>query len=181
MSLSPEVLVVFTVPEKRLSGMDVATGPCVAIPQRKRASVSAHNQEGSELPEQTAGLYTVLTGNSPVGVLNLCEERENGSLFKCSDSFVRAMADANRLLVRLADQAEASGGDLSDFERQMQEWSDAWMRTVHWPASQVSLRNRLMRMGKARIAQEKTQPLFCWYGPRVPEFVVVRRPGPNLN
>jgi hypothetical protein len=54
----------------------------------------------------------------------------------------------------------------------------AWMSAGRWHSAMVSTRNRLMRMGKARIAREKRQPLYCWYGPQLPEYKVVHGRGP---
>jgi hypothetical protein len=52
------------------------------------------------------------------------------------------------------------------------------MKAAEWHESMVGAQNRLFRLGKARVAREKAQPLFCWYGPRVPEYVVVAGRGP---
>jgi hypothetical protein len=121
-----------------------------------------------------AALYSVLTGQSADAVLESVEASREGRLFRCSDAFVDAMADANELLVRLGDKdRERADKNLTAFTAQMSAYDAAWMAAASWPASMVSTRNRLMRLGKARIAREKLQPLFCWYGPRVPEYVVV--------
>lgn len=47
------------------------------------------------------------------------------------------------------------------------------MKVVQWPPSQVRTWNELPRMGQARLAREKHQDLYAWYGPAVPEYVVV--------
>jgi hypothetical protein len=174
-----QTAVVFTVPEKRLSAMDVATGPCVPVGGRKHALVSVHQQEGPERPGQMAALYSALTGGSPDTALLLMEENSGSRLYRCSDAFVDAMAETNELLVRLGDSDKAQGDpSFSSFEAKMAELDAAWISTAKWHSSMVSTRNRLMRMGKARIAREKGQPLFCWYGPQLPEYTVVHGRGP---
>jgi len=174
-----QTAVIFSVPEKRLSAMDVATGRCVPVGGRKHALVSVHNQEGPERPDQMAALYSVLTGGSSDEALHLVGEKDGSRLYLCSDAFVNAMADTNQLLVRLGDADKARGDRLlSSFVAKMAELDAAWMTAGSWHSAMVSTRNRLMRMGKARIAREKGQPLYCWYGPQLREYIVVHGRGP---
>jgi len=102
-----DTCVVFTVPEKRLSAMDVEYGPCVPVPGRKHPLVSVHQQEGPERPDRMAALHLALTGRTSDDALQLAQDRNGGRLYRCSDRFVDAMADANELLVRLADEDRA--------------------------------------------------------------------------
>ena len=170
---------VFTVPVKRLTAMDVAHGPCVPLPGRKTSVVSVHQQEGPERPEQMEALYTVLTGEDRRGALIPVSERDGSRLFECSDSFVAAMADTNRLLVRLVEEDRVGGGPKGTaVATKLAELDAAWLAAGNWHSAMVGTSNRLMRIGKARIAQEKGQPLFCWYGPPVPEYVVIHGSGP---
>jgi hypothetical protein len=121
-----------------------------------------------------AALYTALSGLASDDALQLVDQRNEGRLYRCSAAFVDAMADVNELLVRLGDEDRERGDKLfTTSAAQRNEFDIAWMRTADWHASMVSTRNRLTRLGKARIAREKMQPLFCWYGPKVPEYVVV--------
>jgi hypothetical protein len=174
-----QTAVIFSVPEKRLSAMDVATGPCVPAGGRKHALVSVHQQEGPERPDQMAALYSVLTGQSGSEALRLVDEKNGSTLYLCSDAFVDVMADTNQLLVRLGD-ADKERGDrsLSSFAAKMAELDAAWMSAGSWHSAMVSARTRLLRMGKARIAREKGQPLYCWYGPQLREYIVIRGRGP---
>jgi len=72
-----------------------------------------------------AALYAALTGEPPVNALHLVEECDGGRLYRCSDGFVDAMADANELLVRLGDEDAAKKDKASTtFSAQMAE-SDA--------------------------------------------------------
>jgi len=173
-----QTAVIFTVAEKRLSAMDVATGPCVPTGGRKHALVSVQQQEGPERPDQMAALYSAITGEPADEALELVEEQDGSRLFGCSDAFVDAMADTNKLLVRLGD-ADRERGDrsFSSFMTKMAELDAAWMSVANWHSAMVSTHNRLMRMGKARIAREKEQPLYCWYGPQLPEYTVVHGNG----
>jgi hypothetical protein len=175
----PGTCVVLTAPENRLSAMDVATGPCVPLQGRKRSLVSVHQQEGPERLDQMAALFTALKGHPSEEALQLVEQRGEGGLYRCSDDFVDAMADANQLLVRLSDEDRTrKDADLTTFAAQRRQFDEAWMQAAQWHASMVSTQNRLSRLGKARIAREKEEQLFCWYGPKVPEYVVVAGRGP---
>lgn len=119
-------VVVFTVPEKRLGAIAVATGPCVPAPGRKRPLVGLGRQDGGEQPEQTAALYTALTGRSSEDVLRLVARERRGRLFVCSPEFVTAMAEAKDLLDQLAVQDE-QGADpgASAFVAQYSAWGRA--------------------------------------------------------
>lgn len=166
-----QTAVVFTAPEKRLSAMDVATGPCVPVGGRKHSLVSVHQQEGPESPEQMFALHTVLTGAFADNAMYLIEEKSGSQLYRCSDALVSAMAEANEMLVRLGDEDEARGDSAyTSQQAKFAELDAAWMEAGNWHAAMVGTRNRLMRLGKARIARDKGQPLYCWYGPKVPEY-----------
>lgn len=156
--------------------MDVAGGPCVPLPGRKTSVVSVHHQQGPERPEQMETLFTVLTGCPAPGALSLEAEVGDSQLFRCSDEFIAAMAEANRDLVRLSETDRSTGG--SAFEDRLAELDEAWLAAGNWHSGMISTRNRLMRLGRARIAEEKGQPLLCWYGPPVRESVVVSGRGP---
>lgn len=169
----------FTVPPKRLREMDVALGPCVPTGGRKRSLVGPLRQDRGETPRMTAALLTALTG-SPAGcALTAIDSGGKGLLHECSEPFVQAMASANRLLSQLATEDKVRGdSELTSFVAKLEEYDLAWQAAVHWPREVVSTRNRLGRMGWARIALERNQPLYCWHGPAVAEFVVVSGEGP---
>jgi hypothetical protein len=173
-------VVVFTVPEDKLASMDLALGPCVPLPGRKRPLRSPLNQHVGETRLLTAALYSALTGNPADEALERFSQAGDGVLSRCTDRFVDAMADANKLLLRLADEDEA-GGDraLTTFAKQQRAYDRAWMAAGAWPLAVVGTRNRLVRMGSASLAREKGQPLYCWHGPSVPQFLLVTGHGPN--
>lgn len=172
-------VVVFTVPQKRLREMDVATGPCVPTGGRKRPLAGVLRQDGGEDPEQTAALYTALTGRPGDGALVLLRQEARGRLFQCSDDFVNAMADANEELIRLSEEDDRRGDEeLTSFVERQQAIDRAWLEVGDWPSSVVGTSNRLGRMGWARTARDKGQPLYVWHGPRVQEYTVVAGRGP---
>jgi hypothetical protein len=167
--------VIFTVPDKRLSAMEVRSGPCVAVGGRKHALRSVHQQEGPERPEQMAALFTVLTGKDSKEALELLEETEPGQLYRCSPSFFDALVEADKTLARLArDQPEL-------FEARHEQLAGQWLQIGGWPPEMVSTRNRLFRIGKVREAAAKGQALYCWYGPPVAEYVVASGSGEELG
>lgn len=173
--------VIFSVPERRLSAMDVAVGPCVPLPGRKTSVASVHAQEGYETPAITSALYRVLTGLNDAELLTLLSEDGEGRLFRFADRFVAAMAEASRhLLTLIPGSPPPPDGeeDTTPFGLQRGRWDEAWMSQAEWHPEMVSTRNRLHRIGKAREAQEKGLSLYVWYGPRVPEYVVASGTGP---
>lgn len=172
-------VVVFTVPEKRLREMDLATGPCVPTDGRKRPLAGVLRQDGGEYPEQTAALYTALTGRSADGALILLRQEGQGRLFQFSQDFVDAMADANLELIRLSEEDDRRGDkELTSFAQRQEAIDRAWLSLGGWPSSVVGTSNRLGRMAWAVTARDKGQPLYVWHGPRVPEYVVVSGRGP---
>lgn len=174
-----QTAVIFTVAEDRLADMTVAMGPCVAAVEGRDPLVSLHQQQGPERPDQMAALYTALTGDASTDVLLLVAEERGSRLYRCSDPFVDAMADANELLNRLGDEDEARGDEsYSSQQAKFAELDAAWMTAADWHSAMVSTRNRLIRMGWARVARESGQPLYCWYGPRLREYTVVHGRGP---
>jgi hypothetical protein len=105
-----------------------------------------------------------LTGAPDDRAFILVEQRGETQLYRCSDEFVAAMADANRSLSEAAHEDDhAKDAELTRFEDELTRLDDAWKAHGAWHSEMVSTRNRLMRLGKARSGQEKGQPLFCWY------------------
>ena len=174
--------VFFVLPEQRLTDMEVATGPCVPAPGRSGSLVSPLKQDGSELPRHSAALLGVLGGQGSVEAA-LCHVQGDGQarLFVCTSAYVDAVADANERLQRLADEDDRRGdADLTEFTKALDTLDAAWLAATDWPASFVGTRNRLAtRLGKASKARMEGLPLWAWYGPSVPQFVVVSASGPD--
>ena len=167
-------VVVFTVPAKRLGAMTVAAGPCVPVPGRKRPLVGLGRQDGGEQPEQTAALYTALTGGSPEDALRLVVREGRGRLFVCSAEFVAAMAEAKDLLDELARADEQpADADRSEFVDRYSDIDRAWLATGAWPRSVSATTHRLSRLHWAQAARDRGQHLYVWHGPAVPQYEVV--------
>ncbi|VEH27283.1 Uncharacterised protein [Cellulomonas fimi] len=166
-------VVVFTVQPDRLRRMDVATGPCVPQSGLKRPLQGVLAQDLGESPAQSAALFTALTGHAPEGALVVLEEAGSGRLSVCSETFLNAMADACEEHLALADADEAAGRkDLPTFARAYDELAVAWRQAVRWPRHVAPLSQRLGRLGSARHARLKEQPLYMWHGPSVPMFAI---------
>ena len=156
--------------------MDVATGPCVPVAGRKRALAGVMRQEGPETPEQMRALFTILGGSADAldDAMQLVAEDQQGQLFRCSERFVQLMKRENLESIRLGDEDQANGdAELTQFVAH-QEWLNAaWMTHGNWHSAQRGTQNKLGRTGWARIADEKSQPLYCWYGPPILQRIVV--------
>jgi hypothetical protein len=171
--------VVFVADDADLRRFAVVTGPCVPLPGQSESLCSALAQDGGETPELSASLFTALTGQGSRDALIVVERAGPSTLSMCSDRFVEAMAEASRRSLRLADEDEARGDDeLTSFAADQDELSTAWMKAGAWPREVVSTRNRLVRLGWARIAQERGLPLYIWHGPSVPQFTIATGTGP---
>ena len=168
-------VVVFTVPEKRLREMDVATGPCVATGGRKRALAGASRQDGGEFPKHASALFTALTGRSADNVLTLLAEQEQGRLFVADPNFLDAMAEAHERLQAL-QKADLARGDaeLTTWWAEREALDQAWLAAADWPRSVTSTSHRLDRLHWAHAARERGQHLYIWHGPGVLRFDAVR-------
>ncbi len=159
---------VFTVPEKRLREMDVALGPCVPTGGRTRPLVGVMRQEGGEYPHHSAALHTVLTGQPAEGALQLLEEKGPGRLYRHSEPFVDAMADAALAVSRLAAEDDARGDKhWPSVMAQHEAWSREWMRIGRWPRDVQTTTHRLSRIQWAVKARERGHPLYLWHGPQL--------------
>lgn len=154
--------------------MDTATGPCVPTGNRQRALAGALRQEYGELPRHTAALYTVLTGLPPEGAMAIVDRQGDGTLHRCTDAFVDAMADEQELLHGLLDEDLADGDeDRTRLAARVDELERAWLAATGWPRDLVSLSGRLARMEWARLARERGHPLYAWHGPSRRMYVAV--------
>ncbi len=166
--------VVFTVPEKRLREMDIATGPCLPIPTRKKPLVGVSRQDGGEEPHHTAALYTALTGEPAEGVLTVQETCGRGALHRFERPFVDAMAAAKERLVALGVQDDADGDhEMTRFTQQLNAFDKAWLAAARWPRGVTGTNHRLDRLHWAKAARDREQPLYCWFGPAVPMYYTV--------
>ena len=162
------VAVVFSVPDRRLREMDVATGPCLPIGGRKRPLRTPSAQDHGEGPEQTATLYTVLSGRPSHEALTLLEAKGKGSLYAFSEASFAAMLADDEVAGAILDQDKPgeAGVGLDLFIRRQEELSAAWIATGVWPRAVTGTNHRL-RTGLAREAAAKGNRVFVWYGPAV--------------
>lgn len=165
---------VFTVPDKRLREMDVATGPCVPTGGRKRPLRGPVMQDHGEGPQQTAAFYMVLTGRPSDEAMTLLETKGPGALYAFTNAYVDALVDEQGHLEALANEDEANrdSKDLPLFAHRLEELSLAWIATGVWPKDVVGTNGRF-RMGVAAYASSKGQRVFAWYGPSVETYRVV--------
>lgn len=182
LTIGRRAVVVFTVSDtKQLQRMDVATGPCVPRAGQKKPLQGPMSQDFGESPEQSAALYTALTGLPSVGALELVERARRGQLSVCSSAFLTAMADAGDRHLELADEDEANGNrkELPLFSAAQDDLTSAWRQAVRWPQhDHDSVRNRLGRLGLARQAHHRGQDMFFWHGPAVATHRVVSGTSP---
>lgn len=164
--------VMFTAPEKDLSAMDVAKGPCVPVGGNKRPLVSPFVQDLGVTPRHTEALLTVLTGEPAARALKVVDRRRSGVLHVCTDRFVDALVEADAELTGLVAQDEAAGQRkaLPRFGARSEEYASAWQAITDWPAKARPMTNELLWTAKARQARERGQKLYCWHGPSVPMY-----------
>jgi hypothetical protein len=162
----------FTVPEKDLSAMDVAKGPCVPVGGRKKPLVSPFEQDLGVTPRHTAVLLTVLAGEPAAGALEVVHRRRSGVLHVCTERFVGALLEADAELTRLVDEDEAAGQRkaLPRFGARREELASAWQAIADWPPKARPMTNELLWAAKAREARERGQALYCWHGSSVPLY-----------
>jgi hypothetical protein len=108
-------------------------------------------------------LYRVLTGRPPSGAWDEVKAAETSILATFCDDFRSALAS-------LRDTQQ-------DVLVTLDEVAARWLEAAPWPSDQRVEglgRNRLSSMiGLANKAIEKQSPLYCWFGPAVPEYMIV--------
>jgi len=129
------------------------------LPGRAKPLVSPLLQDNGESLEQSAALFTVLTGQPSTHALHLVTEQGMGRLFVCDLAFRDAMSETMTAMIDM---------DLDTFAEERERLSLAWMAATKWPPHYVSLVNRLERLGRARQATIRSLALFHWFGPGVP-------------
>lgn len=172
---SSQVAVVFAANRKGLAKFDVALGPCVPMHGAPKPFVDPLMQDGYERPEQTAALYTVLTGRDPDEALGLVATSGRGSLYIVRTPFMEAMARASDEIGMLIDADDLDDPEgLPRMTAELDRLDRAWLEAGNWPKNVVSTSNRLPRIHLAREAHEKGHAVYCWYGPHV--RLAARRP-----
>jgi hypothetical protein len=87
---------------------------------------------------------------------------------------VSAVAEKNAELEQLADEDDTrSDQSLITFRAGLDALGRVWLEAADWPPHVVGIRNRLVpRLGLGTVRQGTETPLWCWYGPAVPRFLV---------
>ncbi len=126
--------------------------------------------------------FFVVLGGEPAdrdSALELIARSGKGSLYRLSERFVDLMAAENQEALRLGELDKANGdNDFSLFAAHREKLDRAWVEMRPWHRTQVSLRNKLSRTAYARRARTEGRSLYCWYGPPIPEYVIVQGSGP---
>jgi glutathione S-transferase len=170
-------VVVFTRPGRDVARLDVAVGPCIPPPTRKRPLVGVTNQEQGDERRYEA-LYGILVrdGSDPWEATTTAGE---GRLHVFSDAFVQALAEVNRQLLQRID-ARPKDDDWI-FEPTL-ALAEAWFAAIRWPDPNTTpsggVRSELVEAcAWARVARERSQKLYCWSGPGFNPWVTPERIG----
>ena len=158
------VVVVFTRSDRAIARLDIATGPCVALPGRKRPLVGVTNQRPGE-PSRYEALHRVLVDPAPDPWASVVCSGP-GCLRRFGDAFVAAMADQNRENLRRQRERPGDYDWIFEPERAVLR---RWMPSVAWPVGASYVPSEASEMGAlaawARIAEERRDGLYCWSGP----------------
>ena len=123
------VVIVFTRPTRDVARLNVATGPCVAPPGRKRPLVGVTNQEpGDESRYET--LFELLLDKRVVGPWESTASAGEGRLHIFSNGFVDALAEINREVVR---RSQARPEDYDWMFGPSLDLAERWLVAVRWP------------------------------------------------
>jgi hypothetical protein len=162
------VHVVFTLTDRDLARLNVAVGPCVPPPTRKRPWVGITNQEPGDF-RALETLFSIVVTASPAEPWQATRVDGPGRLDTFSDAFVAALADINRVTLARGTAAPAINESTYDtvFRPEL-EIAERWLPHVDW-RQRVSLRyaqQRVTYLGAfAREMQDRGRPLYCWSGP----------------
>ena len=156
------VVVVFTRPEKDLRQLDIALGPCVRRPGRKRPFVGVTNQEPGD-PSEFEVLAGILLSRKSAGAWGTVLESGDRRLATFSDELVEAMAALNRENLRRQGERPKDYDWIFEPERAVVA---RWMSEASGSGNVTGLdASFLATYAWARISQERGQRLYCWSGP----------------
>jgi hypothetical protein len=159
------VLVVFTRPDRDVARLDIAVGPCIAPPGRKRPLVGVTNQLPGDVGIYEA-LFDIVVANPSAGPWQARTVVGPGQLHAFSDEYVEALAELNREAVR---RIEARPKDYDWIFEPSRAVFRRWMPDDPWPIGAPNVPYMASQLngtcGWARIAQERSQNLYCWSGP----------------
>ena len=163
--------VFFTLPDREIRRLDVALGPCVPPPGRSRPLVGPFRQTLGTAEEMEA-LFRVLAPHATGAAWATTRREGRGRLCVFSDAFVEPLA--------------AFSGEFQGTDNQIPH-EDRWARLQEMATPWVAVRGR-PRNGQrehldiaeaawwARLAQDRGQALYAWFGPGVPlTYSIVKR------
>jgi hypothetical protein len=155
------VVVIFTAPDREIAHLNVAVGPCVPRSGTKRPLVGPFRQE-TGTPAQLEALFRVVVA-PPAGSAWEAKRRDGrGRLFAFSDEFVQPLARFSRDY-----QGGAKEDPTDELIARTEAIATAWMSTRSSPRNLQSAELRIAEAAWwARIAQERGQHLYGWFGPR---------------
>jgi hypothetical protein len=161
---------VFTVPERDLVRLDVAVGPCVPYPGRKRALAGPFRQNTGTADEIEA-LFRVLVPDAQGPAWSATRREGDGLLCVFSDEFVEPLAAFSRQF-----QGKESQASDEELEARLHEIAESWVTARGRPGNVlVAGLDVADAAWWARAARDRRQRLYAWFGPEVPLSAGTRR------
>jgi hypothetical protein len=164
--------VTFRARDEEIALLDVARGPCVdrVGPRggRRRPLASPFDQWPDGI-EQMEALFRLIARDPSAEPWAGRQTKGPGTLCRYNGEFTEGLLEIWRA-------REATEAEDDDDLRPYREVAGAWLSPVSWPHGQQvgGLLSRLVvDVGNARLTQEQGQGLYCWFGPLVPEYVLV--------
>jgi hypothetical protein len=170
-----QVNVIFTRPERDLAKFDLALGPCIPLPGRRRPLVGVTNQDPGNL-EHLEALFALVVSESAGRPWRDTQKRERGTLATFSPAFTSALAAINREGLRRQAERPRDYAYMLEPDARLAE---RWLSATPWREGMLvaGVRDRVIHLcGSARVAEERGQDLYCWSGPGFSPYVLVTGP-----
>ena len=165
------VVVVFTRPERDLAKFDIARGPCVPLPGRKRALLGPVSQDPGTF-RKYEDLFALVLPDVMDGPWADVQEVGRAALVTFSDAFTRELAKVSREVIRRgAERPKDVMWALEETDR----LAARWLRLTSWPQGMElgGVRGQIVSVtGPARVAEDRDQRLYCWSGPGFNPYVL---------
>jgi hypothetical protein len=169
------VVVTFTRDERDVARLDIAVGPCVASPGRKRPLVGVTNQLPGH-PVRYEKLFSILVRDPVAEPWATVKCRGRGCLYVFGDTFVNALVELNMDGLRRQTERPRDYDWMFERDRAVLE---QWMPTVSWPLNSASVPPEATELAAiaawARVARERGRRLYCWSGPGFNPWVTPER------
>jgi hypothetical protein len=157
------VSVIFTRPERDVARLDVARGPMVPPPGRKRPLVGRF-QQSSIRREELEVLFGIMTGLPPASAWSAERLSGKGQLCVFSPLFVNVLAPFSR-------EATAKGKEDPSISQPFVDLAERWLTAL---ASDDQTRIASLDVAlitatwEARLAEDRQQDLYAWFGQGLP-------------